>query len=142
MPNLGGDVVVIRVTSSSSTASFRDISAQVQDFSGLDFEAILQESHTFGDAWQENLYANFRKINEITFGGFYDDDTTTGVRGLFFQTTDVGAERVMKINFGSTNAYPKFDYLIRKSRLLPKRGELSMYEITIQPTGALTIAAT
>lgn len=139
---LGADVVRIDVTTTSATGSFRDISQQVTDWTGFNFEANLQESHAMGDAWREFLYSNFRMINEITFSGFYDDDTSTGVRGIFFNSTDAGAERVAKLRFGTTNSYIKFDYLIRRAEILPTRGELSRFNIVVQPTGSFSVVTT
>ena len=142
MARYGGDVVSYKVTTTSATASFRDISQQVLEFSGLDLEALLEQGHTFGDAWEESAYTGMRKINEITMTAFWDDDTSTGVQGIFGNASDVGAERVMKINLGTTNAYPKFDFIIRRVNKKPSVGALTKADIVIVPSGALTIATT
>lgn len=142
MALLGADAVAIQVTTTSSTGSFRNISQQITEWSGLNFEANIQESHAMGDAWREFANSGFRQIDEISLQGFYDDDTSTGVSGIFFETTDPGAERVMKINWGTTNSYSKFDFLILRAQIMPKRGALTEFEVTIQPTGALTVVTT
>ena len=142
MAFLTGDLVVVRVTTSSATASFRDITQQVDDFPGFVLEAITEDAHTFGDAWAETAFTGMRRLPAFTFGGPYDDDTSTGVRGIFFGTTDPGAERVMKINVGTTNAYPKFDFIVQSAQIMPRLAGRTHYEVAIQPTGALTIVTT
>lgn len=133
---------VIQVTSSSSTGAFHNISDYITDFSGLNIEAILEESHAVGDSWREVLYTGFRQANEITMGGFYDDAAASGPHALFGQATDLGAERVMKLNFGTTNAYPKFDYIIRSYNRTPTRGQLTRFEAVLAISGAITVVTT
>lgn len=142
MARYGGDVVNYKVTTTSATAAYRDISQQVLEFSGIDLEAILEQGHTFGDAWEESAYTGMRKINEITMTTFWDDDTSTGVQGMFGNASDIGAERNIKINLGTTNAYPKFDFIIRRVSKKPQVGALTKCDIVIVPTGALTIVTT
>lgn len=142
MARYGGDQVGYFVTTTSATASFRDISQQVLDFSGLDLEALLEQGHTFGDAWEESAFTGMKKINEITLTTFWDDDTSTGVQGIFGNASDVGAERVMKIHLGTANLYPKFDYVIKKVTKKPTVGQLTKCDIVIVPSGALTVVTT
>ena len=142
MALLGPSGVQIQVTTASSTAAFRDISQQVLTFSGFDFEAALEESHTFGDSWQEHLFSQFSMINEITLTAYYDNDTSTGIHGIFGAASDVGAERVVKLDLGTTNSYPKFDFIHRKTRIIPTRGALTQVELTWAPTGTFAIVTT
>lgn len=142
MAKTGWDVLKFQVTSVSATTTFHDISQYITDWSGLEILAELQESHALGDAWAEQAYANFRRMSPITFGGFYDDVAASGPHALFGNATDLGAERVAKLNFGTTNAYPKFDFLIRRYTRKPNRGQLTGYEVEILPTGAITVVTT
>ena len=142
MARVGSDVVGIKATTVSSTAAFRDISQQVTDISGFMIEAILQETHTFGDTWTENSFVGVRRVGDITISGFYDDDTSTGVGGIFANATDVGAERVFKLNTGTTNAYPKFDGIVKSFTRTPSVGALTGFELVLSPTGALTVVTT
>mgnify|MGYP001601651897 CR=1 FL=1 len=142
MANLGPLGVNFQVTTASSTASFRDITAQVLSWTGLGFEANLEDGQAFGISWQTMLFSQFSKIQEITLNTLYDDDTSTGVRGFFMNATDVGTEKVMKLDFGTTNAYPKFDFLVKSARVLPARSELIKTEIVLQPTGAPSVVTT
>ena len=143
MARVDATVVSITCTTVSTTGSYRDITQQCLEMTpGIMHEAILQETHTFGDAWTEQGFTGLRRLGEITFRGFYDDDTSTGVAGIFGNTTDVGAERVFKIKTGTTNLYPKFDCIVRSFTRNPKVGELTPFELVVAPTGALTFATT
>lgn len=142
MARLGSDVLAIRVTTTSATASFRDITQQVTEIDGLTIEAILEESQTFGDAWTEQSFVGVRRIGDITIRGFYDDDTSTGTFGIFGNATDPGAERVLKLNIGTTNSYPKLDFIVKSYARMPSIGELTKFELVIAPTGALTVVTT
>ena len=138
----GPDLVAVQVTTVSSTVSFRNITQQVQEISGLDIEAILQDTQAFGDTYTEQSFVGVRRINEVTLTTLYDDDTTTGVAGIFGAATDVGAERVIKLNIGTTNLYPKFDFIVKNFRRTFNRGALQGAEIVLAPTGAFSLVTT
>lgn len=142
MARVGSDVLQIQVTTTSATASFRDITQQVTEMDGFMIEAILEESHTFGDSWTEQSFVGVRRIGDITIRGFYDDDTSTGTFGIFGNATDAGAERVMKLDTGTTNVYPKFDFIVKSYTRQPSIGELTKFELVLAPTGALTVVTT
>lgn len=142
MARVGSDVLQIQVTTVSSTAAFRDITQQVTEIDGFMIEAILEETHTFGDSWTEQSFVGVRRIGDITIRGFYDDDTSTGTFGIFGNATDAGAERVMKLDTGTTNVYPKFDFIVKSYTRQPSIGELTKFELVLAPTGALTVVTT
>jgi len=137
----GGDAIGFKITSTSTTGSFHDLSQYVTEFSGLNIEAVLVDGHTFGDAWRESLYTGFRQGADITVRGFYDDVAASGPNALL-GLTNLGGERVVKLNVGTTNAYPKFDVILKQYNTLPRRGELTMYESVMSITGAITTVTT
>ena len=61
-------------------------------------EAVLEESHTLGDAWKEQFYVNMRSA-EITQEGFYDDDISGSHYAL---STQVGSGRVLVYGLAGT----------------------------------------
>ena len=141
MAKVGGDAWGIKITSTSATGSFNDISQYVEDFSGLNIEAVLSESHTFGDAWKEQLYTGFRQVGDITLKGKYDDAAATGPNALLGMA-NLGGERVVKLNFGTTNAYAKFDVMVKAYDVSPSRGAFTMFTSVLAPTGAVTTVTT
>ena len=141
MAKVGPDVFKFTITSSSSTGTFNDISNYITEFSGLNIEAVLQESHAFGDSWKEQLYTGFRMAADITVKGFYDDVAATGPNALLGQA-NIGGERVIKLNVGTTNSYPKMDVLVKSYDTLPKRGQLTEFSCVLAVTGAITFVTT
>ena len=148
MANYGPNVFQIKVTTTSSTASFRDISQQCYTFSGLQVEAILEAAHSFGDAWEESMYVGVNRIGKITLGGRYDDDTSTGVAGIFGYSTDLGAQRKLKLNFAGTTGTTaagtnvKFDVFVESFKKSPARGAITPFEVVLQPSSALAYTTT
>ena len=142
MAILGSNVFGVKVTSTSTTASYNDISNYVTAFSGWITEAILQESEAFGDSWQEQLYTGVNRMSDITLDTFYDDAANTSPVALFGTLAQLGGERSVKLNIGTTNAYPKFDVLIKSVERLPKRAELTGFRVVLAPTGAAVLATT
>jgi hypothetical protein len=120
-----------KVTTVSATTAYHDLS-----------QYITEESHAMGDAWVEHLYTGMRRVTPITIGGFYDDVGASGPHAIFGQATDIGAERNVKLNLGTTNAYPKFDVIVKRYTRKPVRGVLTKFEVELLPTGAVTVVAT
>ena len=135
------DQVKLQITSVSSTGTFNDISQYITDLSGLNIEAVLQESHTFGDAWKEQAYTGFRTVADITVHGFYDDVAATGPNALLGMA-NLGGERVIKFSAGTTNSYAKMDVMLRSYDVMPKRGALTEFQSVLAPTGAITTVTT
>ena len=146
MARVGSNVIAIRVTAASTTASFHNISDYVREISGLNVEAMLTESHTFGDSWVEQTYVGVAQIGDITISGFHDDSSgaasSNSPHALFGTIAALGSERVVKLNLGTTNEYPKFDVLIKSYSRTPSVGELTGYEVVLSPTGAMTYVTT
>lgn len=146
MARVGSNVIAIRVTTASSTGSFHNISDYVREISGLNVEAMLTESHAFGDAWVEQSYVGVNQIADITLSGFHDDSsgaaTSNSPHALFGAIAALGTERVVKLNLGTTNEYPKFDVLIQSYSRTPAVGELTAFEVVLRPTGAMTYVTT
>lgn len=149
MARRGPDQFFVKCTTVSSTGAFRDITQQVYSFSGFSPEAILEQSNTFGDTFEEHSHVGVNRIPAITLSGPWDDDTSTGTAGIFGVTTDLGAERVLRINYvggttGTTGAAGnlKVDVIVQSYKRMPARGALTQYEVVLQPTGAFTATTT
>lgn len=114
--------------------SLTDMSQYVQEINGIDIEMTLEESHTFGDSWVENLSAGLKKVAPVTLTGMYDDTATTGPDVIF---NALGATRTLKITWGGTKT-TSVETIIQKYSRKPARGTLTKFEVTLQPTGAVT----
>lgn len=149
MARRGPDQFFVKVTTASSTGSFRDITAQVISFSGFSPEAILEQVHGFGKTYEESAHVGVNRIPAITMEGPWDDDTSTGVAGIFGVASDLGAERVLRLNFaggatGTTGALTnlKLDVIVQSFGRQPARGALIPYRLVLQPTGAFAAVTT
>ena len=142
MAKVGSNVVNIKVTTASSTGAYHDIRDYVRTISGLNVQALTQESEAFGDSWKEHLYTGMNGVDDITLGGYYDDVAASGPHAIFGAIAVLGAERVIKLNLGTTNEYPKVDVIVAQYNRTPTVGELTGFELVLRPTGALTYATT
>jgi len=137
----GSDDVVVDMDSTAGTTV--NITQSVLEINGVDVEAMLEESHTMGDSWAENLYTGLRKSNEITLKGFFDDDSDTGTDFMWNDPgntkTSGGGTRTLKILFGGTKSFT-VETWIKNYRRLPSRGALTKCEVVLTPTGTVTEA--
>lgn len=113
-----------------------DMSQHVDTINGFEVEAMIQESHTFGDSWVERLYSGVKNGLPFTMGGLYDDTGTTGPDAKF---NTLGTTVAVILTWGGTKT-SSFNALVTKYRRLPARGELTRYEVELTPTGAVTEA--
>lgn len=112
------------------------IKAYVTEVSGLEIEAVTEESHTAGDSWAEALFVGLKRANEVTVKGFYDDTASTGPDALM---VNVGEVLSMQFTWGGSKT-SDFEAVLTKYSRMPTRGELTKYEATFLPTGAVTEA--
>ncbi len=142
MAKVGFDVTHFLVTPTSATTTWHDLAQYITEYSGLELLAETEETHGMADSWVENAPTGLKRVSPITIGGFYDDVAASGPVALFGNASDIGAERCIKVNFGTTNAYPKTDVIVKRFNKKPARGELTKYEVELLPTGAYTVVAT
>lgn len=135
-------VTNFKITTVSATTAFHDLAPYITEFSGMEIMAEIMETHTMGDSWKEFSPTGLKSVSPITISGFYDDVAASGPVAILGNATDVGAERCIKVNFGTTNAYPKTDVIIKRFSRKPVRGELTKFECEMQPTGAYSVATT
>ena len=140
MTKYGSAAVKISITSASNTTALHDISQYVDEFNGVEIEAILQNSHAFGDAWEESLHVGVSKVNPLTIGGYYDDVAASGPHALFGQISQLGKKRTVEVDFGASDIVASTVVISKYSRAA-KRGELTRYQVELQPSGAPTTAS-
>ena len=134
MAKYGPDDFSISVDNSGGSPVVMD--AYVDELDGMDVEAIIEESHSFGDTWVENLYSGIRKGNPFTIGGFYDDTATTGPDAIF---NSLGDTRTVTVTWGGSKT-TAFECILTKYVRVPGRNQSTRYSVTLTPTGAGTEA--
>ena len=130
MAKYGSDDVGISIAS-------QNLSGYIDTFNGLEIEAMLQESHAFGDSWVEQLFSGVRRGNEFTVEGFYDDDAAGPDATL--GGTVIGTAVAVVVTWGGSKT-STFSALVRAYRRLPSRGESTRFGATLVPSGAITEA--
>src|SRR5512138_590256 len=132
----------LKTTTVSATTAFQDISQQVIEFSGIELIAQTVESHTMGDNYVEYLNSGLKSLSPIVIGAWYDDAVASGIVTIFGNASDVGAERVVKMSFGTTNAYPKQRCIVKRFSRKPARGELTKCEVEFLPNSSFAVVTT
>lgn len=110
-----------------------NLSSFIDTVNELSIEALLQEGHTFGDAWVKQFFTGVKQGQAVTVEGFYDDS----VGGPDEVLNDIGATRQVKMVWGGTKA-STFDAIISNYVRKPVRGELTRFSCTLTPTGEIT----
>ena len=139
MAKYGSNSVTINFDNSGGTPV--DMSQHVLECNGVEIEAILEESHSFGDAWFESLGTGLRKMAPVVLMGLYDDTSSTGPDAIF-NAVNSGpsvSTRTLQIVYGSTKS-TSVETLIAKYTRKIARQVLHKYEVTLQPSGAVTEA--
>ena len=116
-----------------------NLAGYIRKFNGFTQEAILVDSHAFGDSWKEALYTGIRGAKDITVGGYYEDVAASGPHALLGQTTCLGSERNLELDFGSSDI-AAFDVLIMDYTRSPVVEDLTEWECTMRVTGAVATA--
>lgn len=139
MAKYGSNSVTISVDDAGGT--LRDMTQHTLDINGVEIEAILEESHSFGDAWFESLAVGLKRMADVVLGGLYDDTATTGPDVVYnnFPAGPSASTRTFTCAYGGSKSTSVESLLMKYGRKL-QRGALHKYEATLRPTGAVTEA--
>ena len=108
----------------------------VDTFDGLNIDAIIEDSHTFGDTWTEQLYSGLRRGQPFTIEGFYDD-AANGPDAKFAGLEGTTIAIVMTWGSSKTST---FNALLQTWARTTVREGTTRYTATLVPTGAITEA--
>lgn len=136
MANYGPNSIVIAFDDSGGTP--QTMTQYVREINGVKISAILTESQSFGDTWFEALAVGISRMDDIVMRGFYDDTASTGPNALFIAIGNT-TTRTWKITYGSTKTTTVETIIVSYERIV-KLQELTMYEVVLRPTGAVTEA--
>ena len=128
----------LKIEVDNSSGSLVDMSQHVLEINGVRVEAILEESHSFGDAWFESLATGLRRMQDVELGGFYDDAATTGPDVIFNAVFSAPGDttRTLKVTWGSTKT-TEVETLIMFYERRAAVGTLHRYTVGLKPTGAV-----
>jgi len=141
MAHYGSNSIVVAVDNSSGTPV--TMTNYVTSINAISVEALLQESTAFGDAWVEQLSTGMRRMEPIVLGGLFENTASTGPDAVFNDVAsgpaDTGSTRTVTITWGGSNT-TAVEAIITSYTRTATRGELTAYEVTLTPTGAVTEA--
>lgn len=139
MAKYGSNSVTVNYDNSGGTPV--DMSQHTLDINGVEIEAILEETHSFGDSWFESLAVGLRKMADVVLGGFYDDAASTGPDVVYNAVVSgpTSATRTLQIIYGASKSTSVETLNMKYGRKLA-RGVLHKYEVTLRPTGTVTEA--
>jgi predicted secreted protein len=120
----------------NAAGSLVDMSQHILTITNPAIEAALEESHTFGDSWKEQLNAGLKMVSDITITGFYDDAASTGP-DVIFNAVGNTTTRTLKVTYGSTKTF-SVETIIKRYAVGPNKGALTTYEVVLAATGAVT----
>jgi hypothetical protein len=95
-----------------------DISQYVQSFNGIEIENIIEETHTFGDSFEENTPIGIGRVTNITLEGLYDD-VAGGPHELFgaaLPTNPNSPTRTFKVVWGNGKSTTLETILVKYNR--------------------------
>jgi hypothetical protein len=126
----------LKIEVDNSGGSPIDMSTYITSINGFSIEAILEEITSAGDADERWAAVGVSRAAEIVFGGAFDDTVTTGPDAIF---NALGDTREIKFTYGGSKT-STFEAIIRRYDRSPAMGELTKFEVALQPTGAIVEA--
>lgn len=119
----------IAITYDNSAGTPVNVSQYITDFNGIPIQAIVQDTHTFGDSWVERTFAGVKDIGEITLKGFYDDTVTTGPDAVFNRVGNT-TNGTLLIGWGGSKT-TTFETTIKSYNRTAGRGQLVGFEVVL-----------
>ena len=129
----------LRIDFDDSGASPVDMSQHILEINAVRVEAILEESHSFGDSWFESLATGLRRMQDLELSGFYDDAASTGPDVIFNAVFSAPADatRTLKFTWGGSKT-TSVETLIMFYERRAAVATLHRYTVGLRPTGTVT----
>ena len=131
----------VTVTMDDSGGPPRVITNFVMELGGVKISPALENSHAFGDAWEESAAAGVSKADDIAVGGLFDTTATTGPHVVFTPAANDsdpnGTSRTLAIVFGDSKTFT-VETRIVSYEVVASVGKLSRFTATLRPTGTAT----
>ena len=139
MAKYGPNSLTVNYDNSSGTPV--DMTQYVLTINDVQVEAIMEESHSFGDSWFESLATGIRRVNPVEMSGFYDDTATTGPDAIWNAVASGPSVtlRTLQVVWGASKSI-SVETLIAMYGRQATRNVLTKYSVRLQPSGAATEA--
>ena len=133
MKSTPSDIVV---SYDDANGALTDISQFIQSVGGVELENLIEETHTFGDSYEESTPVGIARWAQIELSGLYDSGSG-GPDELFnsqLPTNPNTPLRTFKIEWGSNHSTTVETSLIKYVRS-PDRSALTKFSATLAPSG-------
>lgn len=100
-------------------------------------EALLAEITPFGSAWETHAAVGVKRMGEITLEAPYSDDSNL-LRDKA-DDTGLGGTATLAVTIGGSKSFSVSTIQKSQKRAI-KRGALTFFSVTLQPTGTVTEA--
>ena len=139
MAKYGSNSLAVSLDNSSGTPVV--MTAYVTAIGAVTVEALLEESHSFGDSWFESMATGLRRMSPVEISGIYDDTSSTGPDSVFNSPASAPSTstRTLLITWGWSKT-TSCECVITSYTRGATRNELTSYSVTLTPTGAVTEA--
>jgi len=134
MARYGFGTLVISVDDSGGTPV--DLSTYITSINGFEKEALLEEITSAGDDDQRWGVVGVSKVAPIVISGPFDDTASTGPHAVLNAIGNT-TTRTFTITIGGSVVF-NVETIINKYVVTPNRNGLTMFEATLQPTGAVS----
>lgn len=103
---------------------------------GFERDTKMVETTAFGATDATYVGSGVKRVKPIKISGFYDDTATTGPDAVF---NTLGTFASLVIGYGNSKTSTVSAGVVSYTRK-PKVDDLTMYEVTLQPSGSVTEA--
>lgn len=103
---------------------------------GFERDTKMVETTPFGATDATYVGSGVKRVKPIKISGFYDDTVTTGPDAVF---NTLGTFATLQITYGNSKSSSVSAGVVSYTRK-PKVDDLTGYEVTLQPSGAVTEA--
>lgn len=113
--------------------SLRTITSFILSMGAIKLTSNMQASTAYGDSIEKMLPTGMSKIDQVNFGGLWDDTSTTGPHTVFIapDTSPQATTRTLQIVFGNARTWSSEGYLVSYA-VLGKNGNLTEFEAVCQ----------
>lgn len=118
-----------------STGTPVDVSAFITKISGVEVQASIEDTSSFGSTWQSQLASGVNKLADITLDGFYED--SVGGPDAIFNATGNTTTRTLKVTYGSTKS-TQVETVIKSYKRMPDMNKLTKFTVVLSPTGTVS----
>jgi len=123
----------------NAAGTLQNISNNVLTINGINIKAEVQDVTGAGLGYVKKLFAGLLSAEQVTLGLLYDDAVAPASDALFndpgCKNTTAGT-RTLKVTWRGAKA-TSVETIITSYSRQPKKGELTMCEVTLDPTGTI-----